>query len=86
MLFQRNRNGSHGVNHSGCIRGPGRSIIVPSDDWCMVGRRIPSARIQTSPRSTKRRPRSDHALRLVLGLDRHFSKRAGESSTSSTRL
>ena len=49
----RNSSGSHGVNQSGCSFGPVSSIIVPSEDWCMVGSSSPSARIQTTNRLTK---------------------------------
>ncbi len=80
----RKSSGSHGVNQSGWSFGPVSSIIVPSEDWCMVGSRSPRARIQTKNRLTKARPFSAKDRRPESGLVRHFSKNAGESSIVST--
>jgi hypothetical protein len=44
--------GSSGENQSGCILEYGSIITVPSDDWCMVGSRMPSAMIQGSALSS----------------------------------
>jgi hypothetical protein len=44
----RKRRGRSGVAQSGWSLGPVRSMTVPSDDWCIVGRSSPSAMIQGS--------------------------------------
>ena len=80
----RNSSGSHGVNHSGCSLVAGSSIMVPSDDWCMVGSSRPRASTQTSDRSTTRKPVSAQRRRAALAPAFHFSNTAGESSTIST--
>ena len=81
-----NRNGNQGVNQSAWRRGPASSIIVPSDDWCMVGSRTPRAMIQTPLLLTKRRAFLANAARRGFGLASIFSHSAGESSMSSTKL
>ena len=86
MAFTTKSRGSQGVSQSGCILGPGRSIIVPSDDWCIVGSSSPRARIQTKFFSTNVRPLSARRRRRVEVPARSFSNSAGESSIISTSV
>ena len=62
MHDSRNSSGSQPVFHSGCSRGPAISISAPSDDWCIVGSRMPSAMIQSSAFSTIGRVRAAKRL------------------------
>ncbi len=86
MQLTRNSSGSQGVNQSACMRGPGSSIIVPSEDWCIVGSSRPSASSQGRMALMNRRPVPENDLSPSLGLVFHFSKRAGESSSTSTSM
>ncbi|MBK9089768.1 MAG: hypothetical protein IPL90_12270 [Holophagales bacterium] len=48
----RKRSGRKGVDQKGWSFAPVRSMTVPSDDWCIVGRRIPRAMSHGSALST----------------------------------
>ena len=84
MQEMRNSSGTSGVFHNGCSRGPLKSIRLPSDDWCMVGSRIPSAAIQISALLRMRFELAENFASLGLLLFSHFSKNAGASSIHST--
>ena len=82
----RNRSGSQPVFQSGCSRGPAISISAPSDDWCIVGSRTPSAMIHRRHFSTTGLVRAAKRLSHGIPICSARSRNAGDSSIHSTHM
>ena len=76
IAVRRNSSGMICVCQSGLICTPITTISVPSEDWCIIGRTVPSA---TRKNST--------LLSFLFALTMpHFSKKAGENSSHMTTM
>src|SRR5512140_1829864 len=80
----RKRSGRSGVDHRPWSFLPERSMSVPRDDWCIVGRRSPSAITKGSAFSTTGRKLSPRDFFTPAGPFLHDSRNDGETSTQRT--